>query len=387
MSKGGSTTSNTEIPAWLESAAIENINKARDVSQIGYTPYYGADVAAFSPMQQQSMQSTGNAASAFGLAPQGFDAMAGMPQSQTFANGMQGYSSAPLFEQAKDNLYANAPAQYNAMADMFIDPFTGAAPRSGYGATAEQARQMVSSGGGGGGDGAGNDPFTINRGQTDGDYYGVNSQYNPYKYSTPTEDISGDGVIDYRDMSFGEGGRRDIPMSEGIIDFLNPFSGIPKMIDAAGGLLFDASGVGDPSMTPSESVNQMNTAAARYEARLAADAARAEQSMIRPMPTGGLINTDNNPLLRGDLATALNNEYALQTALRDEELQVHELPRTTPYVAPVINTVNSGGGGNNYSAPSVTTTRKQREDRRDNQGPAGQSSSSSAGNGTGRYFN
>ena len=354
MSKGGSTTSNTEIPAWLESAAIENINKARDVSQIGYTPYYGADVAAFSPMQQQSMQSTGNAASAFGLAPQGFDAMAGMPQSQTFANGMQGYSSAPLFEQAKDNLYANAPAQYNAMADMFIDPFTGAAPRSGYGATAEQARQMVSSGGGGG-DGAGNDPFTINRGQTDGDYYGVNSQYNPYKYSTPTKDISGDGVIDYRDMSFGEGGRRDIPMSEGIIDFLNPFSGIPKAIDAVGGLLFDASGVGDPSMTPSESVNQMNTAAARYEARLAADAARAEQSMIRPMPTGGLINTDNNPLLRGDLATALNNEYALQTALRDEELQVHELPRTTPYVAPVI-TSGQGNGGGGSRAIGVSST-------------------------------
>ena len=66
----------------MENAAIENINKARDVSQIGYVPYYGPDVAAFSPMQQQSMQSTGNAASAFGLAPQGFNAMAGMPQAQ-----------------------------------------------------------------------------------------------------------------------------------------------------------------------------------------------------------------------------------------------------------------------------------------------------------------
>mgnify|MGYP003644267725 CR=1 FL=1 len=52
MSKGGTTSGSTEIPAWLENAAIENINKARDVSQIGYVPYYGPDVAAFSPMQK-----------------------------------------------------------------------------------------------------------------------------------------------------------------------------------------------------------------------------------------------------------------------------------------------------------------------------------------------
>jgi len=148
MSKGGTTSGSTEIPAWLESAAIENINKARDVSQIGYVPYYGPDVAAFSPMQQQSMQSTGNAASAFGLAPQGFNAMAGMPQAETFAGGVQGYSSAPLYEQSLDNLFANAPAQYRAMNSMFIDPFTGAAPRGGYGATPMQTSQMSSGGNG-----------------------------------------------------------------------------------------------------------------------------------------------------------------------------------------------------------------------------------------------
>ena len=146
MSKGGTTSGSTEIPAWLESAAIENINKARDVSQIGYVPYYGPDVAAFSPMQQQSMQSTGNAASAFGLAPQGFNAMAGMPQAQTFAGGIQGYSSAPIYEQALDNLYAKAPAQYRAIKDRFIDPFTGARPNGQGFANAQQTSQMFSNG-------------------------------------------------------------------------------------------------------------------------------------------------------------------------------------------------------------------------------------------------
>ena len=141
MSKGGSTTSSTEIPAWLENAAIENINKGRDVSQIGYVPYYGPDVAAFSPMQQQSMQSTGGAASAFGLAPQGFDATAGIPEAQTFAGGIQGYSSAPMFQQSVDQLQANRPAQYQAMADMFIDPFTGAPAKNNYAPTVEQVMQ------------------------------------------------------------------------------------------------------------------------------------------------------------------------------------------------------------------------------------------------------
>ena len=152
MSKGGTTSQSTQIPAWLENAAIENINKGRDVSQIGYTPYYGPDVAAFSPMQQQSMRSTGNAASAFGLAPQGFDAMAGMPQAQTFAGGVQGYSSAPLYEQSLDNLFANAPAQYNAMTDMFIDPFTGSRSRNNYG-NASPVMGMARS------DGNGNSPY------------------------------------------------------------------------------------------------------------------------------------------------------------------------------------------------------------------------------------
>ena len=151
MSKGGTSTSNTQIPAYLEDAVRENINRARDVSQIGYTLYYGADVAAFSPMQQQSMRSTGNAASAFGLAPQGFDATAGIPQAQTFAGGVQGYSSAPLYEQSLDNLFANAPAQYNAINNMFIDPFTGARARNGGYGYASPVNGMARSDGGGDG--------------------------------------------------------------------------------------------------------------------------------------------------------------------------------------------------------------------------------------------
>ena len=280
MSKGGTTSGSTEIPAWLENAAIENINKARDVSQIGYVPYYGPDVAAFSPMQQQSMQSTGNAASAFGLAPQGFNAMAGMPQAETFAGGLQGYSSAPLYEQSLDKLFANAPAQYRALNQQFIDPFTGARPRSAYNATPMQSSQMMSGGGGGGG----NEGF-VDQAHADrmaqmsstGRYYGVNSQYNPHAGTMMTDsdgewlDSNGDGVVDYRDMSFGEDGRRQIGNVEKYGNML--LGGIPRIIDGVQGSLFDLMGEGKVSEDPAYLAQQqqlMNDGAARYS-RLSAD--------------------------------------------------------------------------------------------------------------------
>ena len=311
MSKGGTTSGSTEIPAWLENAAIENINKARDVSQIGYVPYYGPDVAAFSPMQQQSMQSTGNSASAFGLAPQGFDAMAGMPQAQTFAGGVQGYSSAPLYEQSLDKLFANAPAQYNAMNNMFIDPFTGARPQGNYAASPTQVSQMSSGGGGGGSVGGSTGPvggaFGPD-GNNDGEYFGVNSQYNPYKYSTPTENISGEvnRPVDYRDMSFGEAGRRDVGFGENLVNFIKSASGIGAIGSAIdygqgladgftpspfdNGLLSQTSG---PSMTPAESMRIVNENADRYS-RLSNDRG------FNPNSLGSIGSGMSDEMLRND---------------------------------------------------------------------------------------
>jgi hypothetical protein len=65
--KGGSTSSSVEIPEYIEKAAQRNLNKAERISQLGYVPYYGPDVAAFTPMQQASFQNTADVASAFGM--------------------------------------------------------------------------------------------------------------------------------------------------------------------------------------------------------------------------------------------------------------------------------------------------------------------------------
>lgn len=131
--KGGSSTSQTQIPAWLENAAQSNLARADQLAQIGYTPYYGPDVAALSPMQVAAMQGTNQAASAFGMG--GGDAMAGMPAPQTFAGGVQGYSSAPLFQQSLDALAAARPGQFAALQAPFINPVTGAEPAAPFGSS------------------------------------------------------------------------------------------------------------------------------------------------------------------------------------------------------------------------------------------------------------
>jgi hypothetical protein len=120
----GSTESKVKIPEWLEEAAKSNLGQAQDVASIGYTPYYGADVAAFNPMQSAGFQNTADASRAFGLsAPT--DAMAGMPQAQNFG-GVMGYSSQPLFSDAVSRFEQDRPAQKALIDSFFIDPRTGA---------------------------------------------------------------------------------------------------------------------------------------------------------------------------------------------------------------------------------------------------------------------
>jgi hypothetical protein len=131
--KGGSQTTQVQIPEWLQAAAQRNIARAEDLAQFGYTPYYGPDVAALTPQQIAAQQGINAAAQAFGMPTA--DVMAGMPQATDY-NGMMAYSSQPLYQQSLNALQANMPAQYEAMRAPFIDPVTGAAPRSPYGAPA-----------------------------------------------------------------------------------------------------------------------------------------------------------------------------------------------------------------------------------------------------------
>ena len=148
--KGGQSTTKVEIPEWLESAARENLAKAGELSKIGYTPYYGPSVAAMTPMMQQSMAGTNQAAQAFGMGG-GADPNAGMPQAQNYG-GMQAYSSGDMYDQALRELETRRPGQYAAMNAPFINPVTGAQPAAPYG-TGQGAQPAAPDGTGQGGAG------------------------------------------------------------------------------------------------------------------------------------------------------------------------------------------------------------------------------------------
>ena len=127
---GGSRTEAATVPAYIEEAARANLAKAGELAQTGYTPYYGPDVAAFTPMQEAAFQGTNLAASAFGLPGSAM----GMPAPTTYAGGVRGYSSAPLYEGALRELQARMPGQFERLLMPFVNPITGAPPRMPFGA-------------------------------------------------------------------------------------------------------------------------------------------------------------------------------------------------------------------------------------------------------------
>jgi hypothetical protein len=67
--KGGKkeTVTKTEIPQWVRGPAERNLRRAEDVQQIGYMPWYGPEVAGFTPAQNAAFDTNIGAGEAFGL--------------------------------------------------------------------------------------------------------------------------------------------------------------------------------------------------------------------------------------------------------------------------------------------------------------------------------
>ncbi len=120
---GGSKTSSVTIPQWLEDAARSNIARAEDVSRIGYTPYYGPDVAGLTPANMASVRGTASMASAFG-APS-YDATAGMPTAGNY-DGMSAYSAGPMYDAALAELKRRDPNMYAKLAAPFASQLASA---------------------------------------------------------------------------------------------------------------------------------------------------------------------------------------------------------------------------------------------------------------------
>ena len=122
--KGGSSTSSTEVPQYVEDAARRNLAMADRIAQTGPVTYRGPDIAAFTPMQMSSFQNTGDIANAFGMAsPSDMSGGLGLPTE--YANGVRGYSAAPIYDQAMDAFALASPAQKSYIDSFFINPQTG----------------------------------------------------------------------------------------------------------------------------------------------------------------------------------------------------------------------------------------------------------------------
>ena len=120
--KGGRSNTETTMPKFAETALQQGIGMAGDVSALGYTPYYGPDVAAFSLQQQAAFQGTNQMADAFGMPSASGQQY--MPQATTMG-GMTGYSSGDGFDAAVGELANRRPGQAEYLESFTIDPMTG----------------------------------------------------------------------------------------------------------------------------------------------------------------------------------------------------------------------------------------------------------------------
>lgn len=162
---GSSQSTSVRVPAWLEDAGKSLIARANDVSRIGYTPYYGPDVAAMTAPQIAAMQGTNQGALAFGMPTS--DPTAGMPQAGNYG-GMSAYSSGGMYDSALEALKASHPGQYNAIMGQFIDPILGTDPGLSYGGNigGGNGNPKGPTGGGMTGHGPGTGPTSVSGGYT-----------------------------------------------------------------------------------------------------------------------------------------------------------------------------------------------------------------------------
>lgn len=123
MSLGGKSTEKTTIDPELRKFALENLDRARRVSQLGPIAYTGDTVAGMQPGQIAAIQSGNMGGEAFGLPTMAVPTGANLNPYSTYTDAL-----------------ANIPAGQRAFIEsMFINPQTGAAPTMNFGQAAAPA--------------------------------------------------------------------------------------------------------------------------------------------------------------------------------------------------------------------------------------------------------
>lgn len=108
--KGGSQSSQVQIPAYMEDALKQQLERAQAVQNMGYVPYMGPEIAGFTQGQQQIMRARAERAKAMGILPQSYDTSAGMMEGAIdMGGGLTAYSSYPGAKRAVEQVYEAYP--------------------------------------------------------------------------------------------------------------------------------------------------------------------------------------------------------------------------------------------------------------------------------------
>ena len=381
--KGGSTSSTVEIPQYIEDAAKRNLARADTISQIGYVPYYGADVAAFTPMQEAAFRNTAGTAGAFGLAGGGMsqqDIMGGMPAPTTYAGGVRGYSSAPMYEQAMDELATRRPGQKNLIDSLFIDTYSGVpganvGPMVDYtdtripgdlgGGSVGGGGDLVSYPGAGGGNGSALSDYEIDQySQIIADELGMDSfdpsktaesQMTPEQYaayqsqsmSNPAQ-LAADNIYMNNLATSGQGslatgGMTGTTMGGDIAAGLNAVSNLPTL----GGLL--AGQVAETIAPPNVYRNTDNSNRTAMETQLDYQAAQRAAGLA----SGAIPAFDPNDPSTFTLPSGQNAMKAFESAATVPVTSIATLPTGT--TLPTGSTVTNTYSGGFESRPSHST--------------------------------
>ena len=133
---GGSSTKTkveNSLPGWYEDTIKDQLQKADDISKMGYTPYMGPETAAFAPQQVDAMQQAANWSAAFGgPGAQAVDVAGSLPQPTDYGNGMVGYSSFPGYLQQTEMLKEMYPGLHSYINSFVINPYDAPEGYEGY---------------------------------------------------------------------------------------------------------------------------------------------------------------------------------------------------------------------------------------------------------------
>jgi len=108
--KGGSQSSQVQIPAYMEDALKQQLDRAQAVQNIGYVPIMGPTMAGFTSGQKAGMESQAALAQRMGIIPQSYDVTSGyMPGATDVGGGLTAYDSYTGAKQRVEDVYAAYP--------------------------------------------------------------------------------------------------------------------------------------------------------------------------------------------------------------------------------------------------------------------------------------